>query len=147
MKEFAIAYELNGKKTFARYEGKTADEAKEAFLAEMPKAKVNDVIELDNNLKKLLDVVKPGRDKELDDIKADVEKSKATKDAEDKKEAQRKAKFKKYANERHLEMDPDKKEYLLKLADEVMKTDKDFKKDVWKKLLEKFVTPAEAKEI
>ena len=33
MKEFAVAYELNGKKTFARYEGKTPDEAKEAFLA------------------------------------------------------------------------------------------------------------------
>ena len=147
MKEFAVAYELNGKKTFARYEGKTPDEAKEAFLAEMPNAKVNDVIELDDNLKKILDVVKPGKDKELDDIKADVEKSRAARDAEDRKEQQRKAKFKYMANQSQLEMDPDKKEYLLKLADEVMKTDKDFRKDIWKKLLEKFVTPAEAKEM
>lgn len=98
MKEFAIAYELNGKKTFARFDGKTADEAKEAFLADMPNAKVNDVIELDDNLKKLLDVVKPGNDKDLDNIKADVEKNKAARDAEDRKEAARKAKFKKYAN-------------------------------------------------
>lgn len=147
MKEFAVAYELNGKKTFARYEGKTADEAKEAFLAEVPKAKVNDVIELDGNMKKLLDVVKPGKDKDLEKIKADVDSNKEARDAEDKKEQLRKSKFKKYADEQHLELDADKKEYLLNLADDVMKTDKDFKKDVWKKLLDKFVTPAEAKEM
>ena len=98
MKEFAVAYEFNGKQPFARYEGKTPDEAKEAFLAEMPHAKVNDVIELDDNLKKILDVVKPGKDKELDDIKADVEKSRAARDAEDRKEQQRKSKFKYMAN-------------------------------------------------
>ena len=43
----------------------------------MPNAKVNDVIELDDNLKKILGTVKPRKDKELDDIKADVEKSRA----------------------------------------------------------------------
>ena len=58
----------------------------------------NDVIELDDNLKKILDVVKPGKDKELDDIKADVEKSRAARDAEDRKEQQSKAKFKYMAN-------------------------------------------------
>ena len=147
MKEFAIAYDLNGKRTFARFEGKNEAEAKAAFLAEMPNVKIKAVFELDDTLKKVLDLVKPTEDKELNDIKADVEASRKARDAEERKEAQRKAKFKKYAGDQLQQLDPEKKEYLLKLADEVLKTDKDFKKDVWKKLLSKFVTPNEIKDM
>ena len=147
MKEFAIAYDLNGKRTFARFEGNNEAEAKAAFSAEMPNVKIKAVFELDDTLKKVLDLVKPTEDKELNDIKADVEASRKARDAEERKEAQRKAKFKKYAGDQLQQLDPEKKEYLLKLADEVLKTDKDFKKDVWKKLLSKFVTPNEIKDM
>lgn len=99
MKEFAIAYDLNGKRTFARFEGKNEAEAKAAFAAEMPNVKIKAVFELDDNLKKVLDLVKPTEDKELNDIKADVEASRKARDAEERKEAQRKAKFKKYAGD------------------------------------------------
>lgn len=154
MKNFLVLYIYKGKPSMATCQAKDAEEAK-AQIAVNSNIYVEDVIQLAGSasdhkkfLKTLVDFKGKGDGEiQIQNMSDDefMQSMRNAAAADNAKEQDRKSKFKKYSGDQVKQLDPDKKEYLLKLADEVMNTDKDFRKDVWKKLLEKFVSPNEVK--
>lgn len=147
MKEFAVAYILRGKRSFGRFEAKNGKEAAKILTDAFPDIKILGTYEVDDNMKKLLDVVKPLKDKELDDIKKEIAAAKADRENADYIEKRRKSKFIKYQDTQVPQLSDDKKKILIDTADKLFNMGKDFDRRLWNKLLDQFLDSNGKKEM